>query len=368
MAEGAPADNGPVRPGEELDWAKLLTWLRPRLAEALPEVAAQSLEVRQFPHGSANLTYLLRLGSHEFVLRRPPFGEVAPGAHDMKREFKVLSRLWRSYDRAPRAFLFGADPDVIGAPFFIMERRHGVVVRDALPPEISGHPDVGRRISFALVDAMTELHTLEPGDCELADLGKPAGFVDRQLSGWARRWELVRPDPGSSHHAAIPPMEEFHRRLARSMPAPSRVSVVHNDLKLDNCQFTPSDPDRVTSIFDWDMTTLGDPLVDLGTLLNYWPDPSDPEDAQRGTRPELARIGLPGRAEIIERYRARTGANLAAVRWWEALALWKTVVVVQQLHRRWVRGESTDPRMATIADRTPSLIAAARIALDEANF
>jgi len=341
--------------------------MRPRLGDVLSG-ASGPIEVLQFPNGSANLTYLLRVGSHELVLRRPPFGQIAPGAHDMKREFKVLSRLWKPFDRAPRAYVFCDDHAILGADFFVMERRRGEVVRTAIPEAMRHHPDVGRRMALALVDAMVDLHALDPAACGLADLGKPEGFVDRQLSGWARRWELVRPDPGSSHHAAIPPMEEFHRRLARSMPAPSRVSVVHNDLKLDNCQFTPSDPDRVTSIFDWDMTTLGDPLVDLGTLLNYWPDPSDPEDAQRGTRPELARIGLPGRAEIIERYRARTGANLAAVRWWEAFALWKTVVVVQQLHRRWVRGESTDPRMATIADRTPSLIAAARIALDEGNF
>jgi aminoglycoside phosphotransferase (APT) family kinase protein len=152
------------------------------------------------------------------------------------------------------------------------------------------------------------------------------------------------------------------------MPALGRVSVVHNDLKLDNCQFDPADPDRVTSIFDWDMTTLGEPLVDLGTLLNYWPDPGDPESAQRASQPGLARMGLPSRAEIIARYAARTGADVSAARWWEAFALWKTVVVVQQLHRRWVRGESTDPRMAAIADRIPSLLAAARAVLDEAGL
>ncbi len=224
------------------------------------------------------------------------------------------------------------------------------------------HRDVGRRIGFALVDAMVELHALDPAACGLADLGKPEGFVERQLSGWARRWELAKPED------APPLMEEVHRRLVRSMPGPGRASIVHNDLKLDNCQFDPADPDRVTSIFDWDMTTLGDPLIDLGTLLNYWPDPGDPESAQRASQPGLARMGLPGRAEIIARYATRSGADVSAARWWEAFALWKTVVVVQQLHRRWVRGESTDPRMATIADRIPSLIAAARAVLDEAGL
>ena len=316
----------------------------------------------QFPNGSANLTYLLRIGGHELVLRRPPFGQIAPGAHDMKREFKVLSRLWRHFDRAPRAYLFGDDPTVLGADFFVMERRRGQVIRDTVPAPLRGHRDVGRRVAFSLVDAMADLHALDPAACGLADLGRPDGFVDRQLDGWAKRWALARPEDAGDD------MERIHERLARGKPLPRRVSIVHNDLKLDNCQFDPENPDRVTSIFDWDMTTLGDPLVDLGTLLNYWPDPSDTEATQRGTRPELARIGLPARAEITARYAACTGADPAAARWWEAFALWKTVVVVVQLHRRWVRGESTDPRMAHIADRAPSLVAAARVVLDAAGL
>ena len=359
--EALPPEVAPVRPGERLDWAALEAWLSPRLAEVLPTVEGP-LEILQFPNGSANLTYLLRVGAHELVLRRPPMGQLAPGAHDMKREYKVLSRLWRFFDRAPRAYRFCDDHAVLGADFFIMERRRGEVVRGALPVSMRSHRDVGRRIGFALVDAMAELHGLDPAACGLADLGRPEGFIERQLSGWARRWELAKSED------APPLVEELHRRLVRGMPALSRASIVHNDLKLDNCQFDPAYPDRVTSIFDWDMTTLGDPLADLGTLLNYWPDPEDPESAQRASQPGLRRMGLPSRAEIIARYAARSGADVSAARWWEAFALWKTVVVVQQLHRRWVRGESTDPRMATIADRIPSLIAAARAVLDEAGL
>ena len=327
----------------------------------LPE-ARGPIEVLQFPNGSANLTYLLRVGAHELVLRRPPFGQNAPGAHDMKREFKVLSRLWRHFDRAPRAYLFGDDPAVLGADFFVMERRRGEVIRDSVPPGLAAHPAVGRRVAFALVEAMAALHALDPAGCGLDDLGRPDGFVDRQLDGWAKRWALARPDDADRD------MERVHERLARARPAPRRASIVHNDLKLDNCQFAPDDPDRVTAIFDWDMTTLGDPLVDLGTLLNYWPDPSDTEATQRGTRPGLAHMGLPTRAEITARYVALTGADPAAVSWWEAFALWKTVVVVVQLHRRWVRGESTDPRMAHIADRAPCLVRAAQVVLEQAGI
>jgi aminoglycoside phosphotransferase (APT) family kinase protein len=359
MAADIAPEIAPVRPGEELDWKRLEAWLRPRLADVLPGVDGP-LTVLQFPNGSANLTYLLRLGEHEFVLRRPPMGELAPGAHDMRREFKVLSRLWRHFDRAPRAYVFGDDPAVLGREFFVMERRRGVVIRAALPAALAAHAHAPRRVAFALVDAMAELHALDPAACGLADLGKPDGFVQRQLAGWARRWELARFDDSPVA------MQRLHARLARAVPQPRRVSIVHNDLKLDNCQFDPADPDRVASIFDWDMATLGDPLIDLGTLLNYWPEADDPPHRQRFSSGGLVTLGLPRRAELVARYAARTGVDVASVRWWEAFALWKTVVVVQQLHRRWVRGESTDPRMATIADRIPFLIAAAEAVLDTA--
>ena len=361
MSESAAVEApeiAPVRAGEALDVAVLEAWLRPRLAAELPG-ADGPIEILQFPNGSANLTYLLRVGSHELVLRRPPMGQLAPGAHDMRREFKVLSRLWRHFDRAPRAYLFGDDPTVLGVDFFVMERRHGDVVRTTVPARMRGHRDLGRRIAFALIDAMADLHGLDPDACGLGDLGRPAGFVQRQLDGWAKRWQLAR------FEDSPPVVDAVHARLAQRVPGMSRVSIVHNDLKLDNCQFDPSNPDRVTSIFDWDMTTLGDPLIDLGTLLNYWPDPADPPHAQRFNNAAVAGLGLPPRAALIERYAERTGANVASVRWWEAFALWKTVVVVQQLHRRWVRGESTDPRMATVADRIPSLIAVVTVVLED---
>src|SRR5215510_14837813 len=350
-----------VRQGEELDRVTLETWLRPRLADILESVD-EPMDILQFPSGSANLTYLIRLGSHELVLRRPPMGQLAPGAHDMRREYKVLSRLWRRFDRAPRAYVFCDDPAVLGADFFVMERRRGEVVRTAIPSRMQAHAEVSRRIAFALVDAMADLHHVDPAACDLSDLGRPAGFVERQIDGWAKRWQLARFDDSPIE------VEALHGRLSGRVPRMSRVSIVHNDLKLDNCQFDPADPDRVTSIFDWDMTTLGDPLIDLGTLLNYWPDPDDPEDAQRTSHPGLATMGLPPRAEVIGHYARRAGADATTVWWWEAFALWKTVVVVQQLHRRWVRGESKDPRMAHIADRMPGLVNAARTVLDAAGL
>ena len=348
-----PPELADVRPGEELDWASLEAYVR----AGIPELSGP-MTVLQFPSGAANLTYLLRFDGTELVLRRPPFGVVAPGAHDMRREFRVLSRLWRAFDRAPRAYLFCDDHAVIGADFVVMERRRGEVVRGVVPESMAHHPDVGRRISFALVDAMADMHLLDPAANDLSDLGKPAGFAARQVAGWKTRWDLVRPDDGP------PLMDEVPVRLAASVPEATRVSIVHNDLKLDNCQFHPGDPDRVQSIFDWDMTTLGEPLVDLGTLLNYWPDPSDPPNARRVSHEGLLTMGLPTRAEVTARYAERTGIDVSSAGWYEAFAQWKTGVVIQQLHNRWRRGESTDPRMATIADRLPDLATTASTLLD----
>jgi aminoglycoside phosphotransferase (APT) family kinase protein len=337
-----------VRPGDELDLARLTAFVR----RALPDLDGD-LQLLQFPGGSANLTYLLRVGGTELVLRRPPFGTIAPGAHDMRREYKVLSRLWQHFDRAPRAYAFCDDHDVIGADFFLMERRQGEVVREEVPESMRHHTDVGRRLGLATVDAFADLHLLDPAECGLADLGKPAGFVQRQVSGWADRWQRVKEDN------PLPLMEEVAAQLAATTPAATATSLVHNDPKMDNCQFDPDDPDRVTSIFDWDMTTVGDPLVDLGTLLNYWPDPSDPPGAWRGSNEHLRSFGLPTRAEVVQRYSSRTGIDCSRARWYEAFAQWKTAVVVAQLHHRWLAGDSANPRHEHIADAVPALAASA---------
>jgi aminoglycoside phosphotransferase (APT) family kinase protein len=311
----APPELAPVRAGEDLDWRRIETHLRANLPSELE--LGEPFEVLQFPNGAANLTYLIRFGERELVLRRPPFGTLAPGAHDMKREYKVLSKLWRHFDRAPRALLFCDDPNIAGADFFVMERRRGEVIRGLIPERMRAHPDVGRRIGTALVEAIADFHLLDPAECGLADLGRPAGFVERQVRGWKKRWDLVA-DP--THDEA---MSAVHARLAEATPEPQRVSFVHNDLKLDNCMFDPADPDRVIAFFDWDMTTLGDPLIDFGTLLNYWPDPTD-VGIPRGGHVGIESMGLPSRADVTQLYAARTGLNLSRAGWYEACARWKT--------------------------------------------
>jgi len=349
--DDAPPEFDNVRPGEDLDWPAIEAHLRDNLPSGV--VGDGVFAVNQFPNGSANLTYLVAFGGNELVLRRPPFGDLAPGAHDMKREYTVLSGLWEHFDRAPRAFLFCDDHTIAGADFFVMERRRGEVIRGVIPVSMRAHRNVGDRVGVALAEAMADFHLLDPHVCGLADLGRPDGFMARQVSGWKKRWDRVADDAWDR------PMTDLHDALAGATPEPQRVSFVHNDLKLDNVMFDPEDPDRVTAIFDWDMTTLGDPLADLGTLLNYWPDPADADGARRASRDGIAKMGLPGRAAMAATYGDRTGLDVTGIAWYEAFAQWKTAVVVQQLHHRWKVGDSTDERMATIADDLPLLIAAA---------
>jgi aminoglycoside phosphotransferase (APT) family kinase protein len=321
----------PVRAGEELDWSSLQAHLREQLPQAEGEFS-----VLQFPNGSANLTYLVRFGDYAVVVRRPPFGVIAAGAHDMRREHTVLSRLHAAYPRAPLGLHYCADESVIGAHFLVSEYRSGIVVWDSVPEQLAVGADPGRRIGLAVVDALADLHLVDPDECGLGDLGRPTGYLERQVRGWQRRWEAVALESDRT-------VDRVGELLARHLPESGPPALVHNDFKVDNCQFAPGEPDTVATVFDWDMATLGDPLTDLGTLLNYWPDGATPADGVPG----LENVGLPSRDEVVGRYAERTGLDLtrAAVVWYEAFGCWKTAVIMQQLYVRHLRGESSDDRM-----------------------
>jgi aminoglycoside phosphotransferase (APT) family kinase protein len=347
MAETPAADPlevADVRPEEELDWPALEVYLRARLD------VSGAFTVQQFPNGSANLTYRIAFGEQHLVLRRPPLGAVAQGGHDMGREYRALSVLWRGYDRAPRALHHCGDSSVIGSEFIVVEYRRGIVVWGAVPTSMAHLPDAGRRIGLATVDALADLHLVDYEQSGLVALGRPQGFLDRQLSGWAQRWEAVRPAPGEDTVGLLADALRARR------PASQRAAVLHNDFKVDNCQFQPGQPDLVTAVFDWDMATLGDPLVDLGTLLNYWPaDEEEDSPARVLAVPGLSALGLPSKGEVVEHYATRTGLDVSGVGWYEALGCWRTSVILQQLYDRYRRGETRDERMANRGDQVFAL-------------
>ncbi len=336
-----PPDTAPIRDDERFDEARVAAYLRANI----PELAGADITFAQFPGGKANLTYLARAGDLELVLRRPPHGPVAPGSHDMAREHAVLSVLWQAYPRAARAYLFCEDPDVMGKPFFVMERRHGVVVRGEWPPEFPDDGGVKRRLAEDLVDGLAELHLVDYEAIGLGDLGRPAGFVERQVGGWAKRWELAMTEP-------VPAMEELATRLVRSIPAPQRATLLHNDYKLDNTMVDYEG--NVVAVFDWDMATIGDPLVDLGTALAYWAGPDDAAHLIFGDE-AVTMAPWMSRDEVAERYAAATGFDLESLGFYRALAMFRLTVIIQQIYVRWVRGQTRDERFEELGPYVPAL-------------
>ena len=318
-----------VRPGEELDWGKLENYL----LEKLPELNG-NMEVGQFHGGHANLTYLIKFGKKELVLRRPPFGKIAPGAHDMKREYRVLSKLYKYFPPAPRAYLLCEDENIVGAKFVLMERCSGVVPRYEVPDIFKKYEHIEIRLTDAMVRAQADLHKVDVEAAGLTKLGRPDGFINRQLEGWAKRWDLSKTELNND-------METVLKLLREDVPEPQAVSIIHNDLKFDNCQFQPDNPDKVTSIFDWDMCTLGDPLIDFGSTLGYWPD----EFFSGYDMPVSLKGDFPKKDFLRNKYAEYTGFNLERMPWYEAFAYWKGAVIAQQLYRRYINGSTKDKRM-----------------------
>ena len=338
-----------IRKGENLDWDKLEKYLRVQL----PDLEGK-MSVGQFHGGHANLTYLLQFGDTELVLRRPPFGKIAPGAHDMKREYKVLSNLYKYFPPAPRAYHLCEDVDIIGAKFVIMERRTGVIVRYQLLDCFQLFDQAELRLTNAMIKALSNLHKIEVVDNELSSLGKPEGFLERQLEGWGKRWLLSK----TSENKA---MDDLLIMLQDNMPETQAISIVHNDIKFDNCQFQPDNPDIVTSIFDWDMTTLGDPLVDFGTTLSYWPDPY----LANFDLPVMLSGNFPDKAHLKKVYQDHTGFDLSHINWYESFAYWKGAVIAEQLYHRYITGATKDARMAKFGNTAQAFGELAKMKLDQ---
>ncbi|MCY4073222.1 MAG: phosphotransferase family protein [Chloroflexi bacterium] len=356
MSTGQMKDLQDPRPDEVFDEAKLAAFLAGEL-----EGADQPMTVRQFTGGMANLTYLLSFGdTQEYVLRRPPIGHYAPTAHDMSREYRVLSVLYPVFRFAPRIYLYVEDASVIGAPFLIMERRKGLVVRRAMPPGFAAMPNAARLLSEALVDVLVEFHSVDYDSIGLAGLGKPAGFIGRQVQGWYRRWNAAKLEDSSI-------VEELYSWLVANMPESPAPTLVHNDYKLDNTIFALDDPSMMRALLDWDMCTLGDPLLDLATLLTYWTEPGDPEHLLQLTPMPTGDYGFLTRKQIIARYAERSGRDVGDIRFYQALAHFRWMVFMQQMHFRYVHGMTKDRRFKRL-DETAALLALSALQASRGEF
>jgi aminoglycoside phosphotransferase (APT) family kinase protein len=355
MSSDSP-ETAPIRQGEELPLERLEAWLK----ERLPEMAGP-LMVEQFPAGHSNLTYLLRTGTKELVLRRPPFGNQVKSAHDMGREYRVLSRLCKVFPAAPHPYADCDDETVIGAPFYVMERRRGLILRTHAPSQLTLDADRAGRLSTALIDQLALLHAVDYRAAELGDLGKPEGYVERQVSGWAKRYEQAQTGD-------VPEMNRVARWLTEHLPAGSRAAIIHNDYKYDNVVLSPDDPAQIVAVLDWEMATLGDPLMDLGTTLGYWIEAGDPEPLKQTAFGPTAVPGSLTRRELVARYEQRTSRAVPDPLFYYCFGLFKIAVIVQQIYARYVRGNTQDPRFARLGGLVAVLARQADGAIDRGSI
>ena len=339
---------GAVRPGEELDAERLAVYLR----STVPGSPDGPLEVQQFPSGYSNLTYLVQLGGRAMILRRPPVGVQIATAHDMSREYRILSHLNPVYDKAPQPLAYCEDPGILGAPFYLMERVEGVILRRGIPDEMVPGPELTRRIADALVSTLAELHAVDFEAAGLGDLGRPEGYALRQVEGWTKRYRRAETDE-------VPEADRLATWLRDSLPPERGAALIHNDFKHDNVVLDPDDWARVIAVLDWEMATLGDPLMDMGTSLAYWIQPSDPPEVLEARLSPTTWPGTPSRSDFVEGYARASGRDVEHVVFYYAYGLFKVAVIVQQLYARYVSGKTADPRYARLIDgvRALSLLA-----------
>lgn len=348
----------PVRKGEELPIKKLESYLRERIEE-LEAYEGFPLIIQQFGEGASNLTYELKVGSWEAVLRRPPLGPVAPKAHDMGREFKILHELHSFFPLAPKPFFYCDDIHVIGSPFFVMERKRGVVLDTHFPAGVEPTSALCRQISETMVDRLIELHSVQYELTPLRDIGHPEGFMERQVNGWIGRYERAKTEE-------VPHVEDLQRWMAGNVPTSVKPTIIHYDYKLNNVMFEEQDLTRMIGVFDWEMTTIGDPLADLGCALSYWTQKDDPAVLLYGTGEPSVTIqqGFMSREEFIQAYAARSGRDVSQIHFYQTFAYFKLAVICQQIYYRWKKGQTQDSRFAKFGEFSQGLL---HIALEASN-
>ena len=324
-----------IRPGEELNEASLREFLHAQTMDL-----QGGIEISQFPAGSSNLTYLVKIGGQELVLRRPPYGNTVKSAHDMKREFDVLSELSKVYQPAPKPFVYCGDETIIGSEFYLMERRHGLIIRGNSPENLANAAELQKSVCESFIGNLVELHLLDYRKIGLGRLGKPEGYAQRQVEGWTKRYFNAKTDD----HAELETAIEW---LNRNIPKTGGATLVHNDYKFDNVMLNPENLTEIAAVLDWEMVTVGDPLMDLGTTLGYWMS----KDAGK----EM--LGMPfnprvlmeniSRRQLVEMYADKSGADVSNILFYYVFGTFKIAAIAQQIYARFVKGFTRDQRFAT---------------------
>ncbi len=325
---------GSVRSGEQIDEQAL----RLHLASKLEQFDdTQALTIQQFPGGHSNLTYLIKQGDSEYILRRPPIGSQVKTAHDMSREYRVLSKLGPVYSKAPTPLYLCEDESVLGSHFYLVQRMRGFIVRKDFPDTMTTTPELRRGMCNSLLTTLSELHSFDYEKIGLGQLGRPQGYTERQVQGWTRRYHDAKTDD-------IDAVESVGRWLSDNLPPELESTLIHNDFKFDNLVLDPENPTAVVGILDWEMATLGDPLMDLGTALSYWVQANDPPTLHAFRFAPTHLEGMMSRAEVAAAYGQASGRSMEHILFYYVFGLFKSVGIVQQIYYRYKQGLTLDPR------------------------
>jgi len=335
-----------MRAGEELPLAALEKFLLRYFPASTGPLTAE-----QFPSGHSNLTYLVRFGHREMILRRPPFGSKVKSAHDMGREYRVLSKLHSAYPQAPKVLLFCDDNSIVGSPFYLTEPIRGIILRKDPPDGLNFSPEVAQRLSESFVDNLAHLQSLDYRAIGLGDLGKPQGYLERQVRGWIDRYR------GSQTHD-LPEVERIAAWVIEHMPPMREATLIHNDYKYDNMVLDPNDVTKIIGLLDWEMCTIGDPLSDLGTALAYWVDAKDSNDLQQVRWCPSNYPGSLTRVQLVEKYALATGRDVSSMAFYLAFARFKVAVILQQIYYRYHLGLTQDQRFASLPRKIETLLQA----------
>ncbi|MEH7246879.1 phosphotransferase family protein [Neobacillus niacini] len=333
---------------EHINWSLLEMLVR----QTIPGIPSDPIKVMKFSEGYSNHTYLLSFGTWESVLRRPPFGEIPAKAHDIKREYTILSRLHGVYPVAPKTFIYSDDPAIMGRHFYLMEKKPGVVVNEVLPESYGPSEVVGPAISRSIINSLIELQQVDYKKAGLMDIGKPEGYLERQIHSWINRYSISKTD----EIAGVGDLEAW---LIRNIPTTLETTIVHNDFKLNNLVLDPHDPNLVNGVLDWELATIGDPMCDIGTVLTYW---GEAGDLDIGISVVTNQPGFLSRREMAELYAQLSGRDLSQINYYVAFGYYKLAVILQQLYYRWKKGASNDCRYQNLNTSITNLFEMANLA------
>ncbi|WP_077213291.1 phosphotransferase family protein [Bacillus dakarensis] len=343
----------PVR--DKFDQDKVKAYLLEHL-----DVPNAPMEVQQYNTGSSNLTYLITMGDWEAVLRRPPYGPLPPKAHDMKRESSLLTKLYPEFNIVPKPYIFCEDESIMGAPFYVMERKTGIILDRSFPEGITPTDETGKDISEAFIDTLVKLHDVDYKKAGLESFGYPEGFLERQVNSWIKRYLRTKTQES-------PVFEKVAKWMADEMPKSKYVSIIHNDYKLNNTLLS-SDLKKVNAVFDWEMATVADPLFDLGITLGYWIEEDDPDYIKNSLLSVTHLPGFYNRREFIHAYAQKTGRDVDDVHYYIIFAFFKLAGVFQQIFTRYKMGQASNDRFATYDQRAQDVLLYANELIESKKF